>query len=277
MSPALTVVRYLQNGERLGVLQGHVVRDAGPAPPGGFVPSADAWRALRPDGPELPLEGLRLLPPLDPPAVICIGLNYRDHAAESGLPSPAAPLVFAKLVSSVTGPGDPIVVPAHENEPDFEAELALVLGQEARDLPPGRELDAVGGYTALNDVSGRSAQMGDGQWTRGKSFDTFCPLGPAIRSADGVDWDALSVVCEVSGERMQDGNTRDLIFAVPALLGYLSRQFTLLPGTVVATGTPAGVGFGRTPQRWLRDGDVVDVQVGELPPLRNPVVRAQAS
>jgi 2-keto-4-pentenoate hydratase/2-oxohepta-3-ene-1,7-dioic acid hydratase in catechol pathway len=238
------------------------------------VPSEAAWRSLRPDGPELPLEGLRLLPPLDPPAVICIGLNYRDHAVESGAPEPAAPLVFAKLVSSVTGPGDPIVVPPHENEPDFEAELALVVGREARDLPPGRELEAVGGYTALNDVSGRSAQMGDGQWTRGKSFDTFCPLGPAIRSADGVDWDALPVGCEVSGERMQDGNTRDLIFGVPALLGYLSRQFTLVPGTVVATGTPAGVGFGRTPQRWLRDGDVVDVQVGELLPLRNPVVRA---
>ncbi len=149
-----------------------------------------------------------------------------------------------------------------------------MIGREARDLPPGRELEAVGGYTALNDVSGRSAQMGDGQWTRGKSFDTFCPLGLAIRSADGVDWDALPVGCEVSGERMQDGNTRDLIFGVPALLGYLSRQFTLVPGTVVATGTPAGVGFGRTPQRWLRDGDVVDVKVGELPPLRNPVVRA---
>jgi 2-keto-4-pentenoate hydratase/2-oxohepta-3-ene-1,7-dioic acid hydratase in catechol pathway len=271
----MPVARYLDEDsrERLGLLGPEAIVDAGPAPPGGFVPTPDAWSALRPAGPARPRAEGRLLPPLDPRQIICIGLNYRDHAEESGQTPPEAPLVFAKLPSAVVGPEDAIVVPPEEDQPDWEAELALVIGTEARGATPERALNAIGGYTALNDVSGRRAQFGDGQWLRAKSFDTFAPLGPAIRSPAGVDWSRLTVQCNVSGERVQDARTDGLIFDVATLVAYLSRQFTLRPGDVIATGTPAGVGFGMRPQRWLEDGDVVEVLVGDLPPLRNPVIR----
>lgn len=268
------VARYLPNGSepRLGLVEGEGIVDAGPAPPGGFVPTPEAWASLRSLGPAQPLRDARLLPPLDPRQLICLGMNYRDHAEETGTPLPSAPLIFLKLVSAVIGPEDPIVVPAQEDNPDWEAELAVVIGTQARDLDPEEALAAVGGYTAFNDVSGRSAQIGDGQWARGKSFDTFAPLGPAIRSPDGVNWSGLRVSSVVSGEVMQDTTTEQLIFSVPTIVSYLSRQFTLRPGDVIATGTPAGVGIGRQPPRWLRNGDVVEVYVGDLPPLRNPVL-----
>jgi 2-keto-4-pentenoate hydratase/2-oxohepta-3-ene-1,7-dioic acid hydratase in catechol pathway len=269
------VARYLEDGaeERLGVVERDTLVDAGPAPVGGFVPTPEAWSALRPAGPGRPLTEVHLLPPLEPRQIVCIGLNYRDHATESRQALPEAPLVFAKLPSAVIGPGEPIVVPPQEDRPDWEAELALVIGTKGRDLAPERALDALGGYTAINDISGRSAQFADGQWVRGKSFDTFAPLGPAIRSPAGVDWSSLTVRCTVSGDVVQEARTDQLIFDVPGLVSYLSRQFTLRPGDVIATGTPAGVGFGMEPQRWLRDGDLVEVLVGDLPPLRNRVVR----
>lgn len=270
------VARYSVDGgePRLGVVEGERILDAGPAPAGGFVPTPAAWAALDPSaGASRPLADVRFLAPLAPRQIVCVGLNYRDHAAESGQAVPEAPLLFAKLPSAVIGPGEPIVVPAHEDQPDWEAELAVVLGAEARRVTPAEAGAVVGGYTAINDVSGRSAQLGDGQWTRGKSFDTFAPLGPAVHPAEGVDWSDLRVRCTVSGDVVQDATTAQMIFDVPTLVSYVSHQLTLRPGDVIATGTPAGVGFGMRPPRWLRAGDVVEVQVGDLPPLRNPVVR----
>lgn len=271
------VARYLDDAgeERLGILEGEDLVDAGPAPVGGFVPTAAAWAALEiePGRPRLALAEARLCPPLDPPQILCLGLNYRDHAAEASEEVPLAPLVFAKLPSAVIASGEEIVVPAHESQPDWEAELALVIGTEVRDVGPAESLAAIGGYTAINDVSGRLAQFADGQWLRGKSFDTFAPLGPAIHSPEGVDWADLRVTCDVSGSTYQDASTADLVHDVPNLLSYLSRQFRLRPGDVIATGTPAGVGLGLDPQRWLEDGDVVEVRVGAVGPLRNPVRR----
>ncbi|HEX3736160.1 MAG TPA: fumarylacetoacetate hydrolase family protein [Solirubrobacterales bacterium] len=271
----MQVARYRgADGEaRLALSEGEVLRDAGPAPVGGFVPTPAAWEALRPGRETVPLDGADLLAPLDPPKLICLGLNYRDHADESGESVPPAPLVFAKFPSAVIGHGETIVVPPQESQPDWEAELALVIGTAARDVDGEEALGAIGGYTAMNDVSGRQAQLGDGQWTRGKSFDTFAPLGPALCSTEGLDWAALRVTCKVSGELLQDATTAELVFGVPEIVSYLSHQFTLLPGDVIATGTPAGVGLGLTPQRWLQDGDVVEVEVGAVGPLRNRVAR----
>jgi 2-keto-4-pentenoate hydratase/2-oxohepta-3-ene-1,7-dioic acid hydratase in catechol pathway len=272
----MRAVRYAppSGGPRLGRLDSEVVVDAGPAGPGGFVPSAEAWAAIAAaDGPRHALADVRLLHPVEPGKIICIGLNYADHAAESGAALPPAPLIFAKLTSALVGPGDPIVVPPQETEPDWEAELALVIGTRAKDVDAAGALAAIGGYTGFNDVSGRKAQMGDGQWIRGKSFDTFAPMGPSVVSAAGVDWSDLAVRCTVSGKRYQDGTSSNLIFDVVEVVRYCAAQFTLDPGDVIATGTPAGVGFGLRPQVWLEDGDVVEVEIGDAGVLRNPVVR----
>ncbi len=273
----MRAVRYLSpSGEtRLGRLEpDEIVVDAGPSGPGGFVPTAAAWATVAAaDGTRHPRAGVRLLHPLQPGKLICIGLNYADHAAESGSAIPPAPLIFAKLTSAVIGPEEAIVVPAHESQPDWEAELALVIGAPAKDIDRAGALAIIGGYTGFNDVSGRQAQLGDGQWTRGKSFDTFGPLGPAVVATDGVDWSDLAVRCTVSGIRYQDGSSRNLIFDVGEVVRYCAAQFSLRPGDVIATGTPAGVGHGLRPQVWLEDGDVVEVEVGAAGILRNPVRR----
>ena len=259
---------------RIGALDGDTVRDAGPAGPEGFVPSVEAWRALAgAAGPVYPLSEIHLEAPVVPSKLVCIGLNYRDHAEETGQEIPTAPVVFAKFTSALIGPGATIVVPYDEPRTDYEAELALVIGTRVRRVTGAAALAAVGGITAFNDVSGREAQFGPGrQFTRGKSYDTFAPIGPCIASIDGLDLGALQVKCTVSGEVLQDSSTANLIFGVQKLIEFCSAAFTLEPGDVIATGTPPGVGDARTPPRYLQDGDVVEVEVEGVGILRNPCV-----
>jgi 2-keto-4-pentenoate hydratase/2-oxohepta-3-ene-1,7-dioic acid hydratase in catechol pathway len=263
------------NAPRIGVLDGETVRDAGQAGPQGFVPTDEAWRALRSseDGSEHRLDDVRVLPPVLPRQILAIGLNYRSHAAESELDVPSVPVVFAKLPSSVVGHGDDIVIPREETRPDFEGELAVVIGRTTYRATREDALAAIGGITVVHDVSGRRAQLETPlrQFTLGKSFDTFSPLGPCIASLDGVDLADVDVRTTVSGEVMQDASTRDLIFPVLDLVEYLSRGVTLQPGDVIATGTPGGVGDSRDPRRYLREGDVVEVSVSGVGTLRNAV------
>lgn len=219
----------------------------------------------------------RLHAPLHPPAILGIGLNYRAHAAEQGKEPPERPMMFMKNPASVCGPVDDIVVPRvcqEREQVDFECELAVVIGRACRDVPAERALDHVLGCTAANDVSARWWQKhaGGGQFCRGKSFDTFCPIGPCVVTLDELgDLGRLRVQTRVNGETMQDSNTSDLIFSVPQLIAFLSEGTTLVPGTLILTGTPGGVGFARTPPVWLRDGDVVEVEVEKIGVLRNRV------
>jgi 2,4-diketo-3-deoxy-L-fuconate hydrolase len=259
---------------RIGALDGDMVRDAGPAGVEGFVPSAAGWRVLdAASGPLQPLSELQLEAPVRPSKLICIGLNYRDHAEETGQEIPAAPVVFAKFTSALIGPGEAIVVPYDEPRTDYEAELALVIGTRVRRASGAAALAAVGGITAFNDVSGREAQFGPGkQFTRGKSYDTFAPIGPCIASVDGLDLGNLRVKTTLSGEVMQDSSTSNLIFGVQKLIEFCSAAFTLEPGDVIATGTPPGVGDARTPPRYLLDGDVCEIEVEGVGVLSNPCV-----
>ena len=217
---------------------------------------------------------VRLLAPIPrPPKIICIGLNYKDHAAESKLPTPEVPTVFCKFPTAAIGPGQPIVLPKNSAKPDYEAEMAFVIGKGGRHIPEARWREHVFGYTALNDVSARDFQMATSQWMIGKTFDTFAPFGPAIVSADEIeDPHALDISLILSGETMQRSNTRELIFGVPRLVAYLSSVFTLEPGDIIATGTPAGVGFARKPPRWLKPGDEAIVRIAGIGDLVNPVV-----
>jgi 2-keto-4-pentenoate hydratase/2-oxohepta-3-ene-1,7-dioic acid hydratase in catechol pathway len=215
----------------------------------------------------------RVLPPVRPPNVIAIGLNYRTHAAESGAELPQRPVIFLKATTSVIADGEPICLPAMApTQVDFEAELALVIGRAARDVPAERAMEYVFAFTCANDVTARDCQRRlDRQWARAKSFDTFCPLGPEMVTIDEFRAYDLPVRSRLNGEPMQDGNTGDLIFDIPTLVAYLSQCFTLLPGTVVLTGTPAGVGFARTPPVFLKAGDTVQVEIEGVGTLSNPV------
>ena len=219
----------------------------------------------------------RLLAPVVPSSVLCIGLNYRRHAAESGVAVPDHPVLFMKMPSAVQRPGGPIVLPRalRSDEVDYECELAVVIGRRCRNVSREQALDYVLGYTCGNDVSARDWQMqwGGGQWCRGKTFDTFCPLGPALVTADEVpDPNALRIKTVVNGETLQDWNTNDMIFDVPELIAFLSGSSTLEPGTVIMTGTPHGVGAARTPPRFLQPGDTVTVEIEKIGALTNPVV-----
>jgi len=208
-----------------------------------------------------------------PPKIVCIGLNYRDHAAESNLSIPETPTVFAKFQTAVTGHRHPIVLPKNSVKPDYEAEFAVVIGPGGRHIPEDRWREHVFGYTIANDVSARDFQMATTQWMIGKTFDTFAPIGPAIVTADEIaDPHNLAISLTISGEVLQSSNTRHLIFGVPKLIAYLSSVFTLEPGDIISTGTPAGVGFARKPPRWLKPGDEVVVRVEGLGELVNPVV-----
>jgi 2-keto-4-pentenoate hydratase/2-oxohepta-3-ene-1,7-dioic acid hydratase in catechol pathway len=212
-----------------------------------------------------------------PPKIICIGLNYREHARETKMEIPQVPTMFAKFATSVIGCGEPIVLPRNSTKPDYEAELAFVIGRHGRHIPAEKWQDYVFGYTNFNDVSARDFQMRTSQWMIGKTFDTFAPMGPAIVTADEVpDPHALDIGATINGEVLQHSNTNDLIFKIPELIAYLSSVFTLEPGDIVATGTPSGVGFARTPPRWLAPGDEVVVRVEGLGDLRNPVVAEAA-
>ena len=232
------------------------------------------WLRYPPPGEVAPAREAKMLAPLArPPKIVCIGLNYRAHALEAKMEIPEVPTIFSKFSSAVTGSGEAIVLPKNSSKPDYEAEMAFVIGKRGRHVPAEQWREYVFGYTNFNDVSARDFQMRTSQWTIGKTFDTFAPMGPAIVTADEVaDPHRLSIRTRINGEVLQDSNTSDLIFKIPDLIAYLSSVFTLEPGDVVATGTPSGVGFSHHPPRWLKPGDECVVSVEGLGELRNPVV-----
>lgn len=207
-----------------------------------------------------------------PGKIICIGLNYRDHAAESGMDIPKSPVIFSKFSSCAIGPNEPIVIPQGSTQSDYEAELAFIIGHYARNVSRDNALDHVFGYTNFNDVSARDFQFADGQWQRGKSCETFAPMGEYIVTTDEIaDPQNLSIQLRLNGQMMQDSNTCQMIFGVAELVEFLSRHITLEPGDVVATGTPPGVGFARKPPVYLKGGDTVEVEIEGLGVLFNPV------
>jgi 2-keto-4-pentenoate hydratase/2-oxohepta-3-ene-1,7-dioic acid hydratase in catechol pathway len=220
-----------------------------------------------------PLDKVRLHAPLpNPPRVFAIGLNYRDHAKESGMELPTTPVVFFKMATSVIGPGDTILLPKNSTQPDYEAEFAFVIGKGGYRIPASAWRNHVFGYTNVNDVSARDVQFASTQWNLSKSFPTFCPLGPAIVTADEIaDPHALDISLSIDGETLQHSNTRELVFRIPELIEYISSITPLLPGDIISTGTPPGVGLGRTPKRWLKHGETVTVTIEGLGSLTNPV------
>ncbi len=219
-----------------------------------------------------PEEEVRIAAPFTPRSIICVGLNYKDHAAEGGVKVPERPVLFAKLPSSVIGPGEPIILPPETNEVDYEAELAVVIGRRCKGVAADQALDYVAGYTSLNDVSARDFQRGDGQWVRAKSQDTFCPFGPYLVTRDEIcDPQRLAIRCLVNGRALQSSNTNKMIFSVAEIIAFTSRGITLEPGDIISTGTPHGVGFARKPPVFLRDGDEVVVEVEKVGRLANPV------
>ncbi len=231
-----------------------------------------------PAGTPVPLTSVRLHAPLaNPPRIFAIGLNYRDHARESGMAVPTTPVVFFKLPTAIIGPGENIVLPKNSTEPDYEAEFAFVIGTGGYRIPASEWREHVYGYTIINDVSARDVQFASSQWSLSKSFPTFCPLGPAIVTADEIpDPHELNIQLSIDGVLHQSSNTRELIFKIPELVEYLSSITPLLPGDIVSTGTPYGVGLGRTPKRWLEPGETVTIAIDGLGVLTNPVVAEQA-
>ena len=222
----------------------------------------------------------RLLAPIEPRAILCIGLNYRKHAAETNAPLPEFPVLFVKNPAAVQHPGSPIQLPRwlRSDKVDYECELAIVIGKAAKNVPRAHAFDYVLGYTCANDVSGRDWQKegGGSQWCRGKSFDTFCPLGPCIVTTDEIaNPNALRISTRVGDEILQDSSTADMIFDVPSLVEFLSASTTLLPGTVILTGTPQGVGMARTPPRFLQPGEKVTIEIEKIGALTNPVVEEE--
>ena len=251
-----------------------------------------AWAALQPDGSVRAVTGDifgdfrvtdqvvpagKLLAPLPPAAILCIGLNYAKHAAEGGKPPPERPVLFMKNPGSVQNPGDPIEIPTRQPSTmvDYECELAVVIGRRCKNVSRAGAMDYVLGYTCANDVSARDWQrsLGGGQWCHAKSFDTFCPLGPVLVTKDEIpEPNNLRIKTVLNGQVMQDCSTSDMIFDVPTLIEFLSSSKTLLPGTVILTGTPSGVGFARTPPVWLKAGDTVSIEIEKIGTLTNPVV-----
>ena len=209
----------------------------------------------------------------EPRKIICIGLNYRDHAEESGMAIPALPIIFSKFSTCVIGSGDAIRIPRGSTQVDYEAELAVVIGRTAKNVAAADAMDHVFGYTNFNDVSARDFQFTDGQWQRGKSCDTFAPIGPFVATVDEIsDPHQLNIRFRLNGETLQDSNTCQLIFKIPELIEFLSSSITLEPGDVIATGTPPGVGFARKPPIFMKPGDVAEVEIDGLGTLSNPVV-----
>ena len=205
--------------------------------------------------------------------IICLGLNYYDHSQESGFQAPEQPLLFNKAPNALSGPHDPILLPRSSGQVDWEVELAVVIGKEGKRIGEDDAYDYIAGYSIMNDVSGREAQFGDGQWFRGKSFDTFAPMGPALVTTDEIpDPHALTVEALVDGVSMQTGRTADMIFKIPEILAYVSQDITLMPGDIISTGTPSGVGIFRDPPVTLEEGNVVVCRIDQIGELRNEVV-----
>jgi 2-keto-4-pentenoate hydratase/2-oxohepta-3-ene-1,7-dioic acid hydratase in catechol pathway len=257
-----------------------------------LTPTGPAHAALQPDGSAREIAGDiygsprvtdkvvapgKLLAPIVPTQILCIGLNYRHHAAESGAKVPERPILFVKGINTLQNPGDPIEIPTRlaSLEVDYECELAVVIGKPCKNVTRERALDHVLGYTCANDVSARDHQikLGGGQWCRGKFFDTFAPLGPCLVTTEDIpNPNALKIATILNGERVQDWTTSDMIFDVPAIIAYLSGSTTLVPGTVILTGTPHGVGMARKPPLWLKAGDSVSIEIEKIGTLTNPVV-----
>jgi 2-keto-4-pentenoate hydratase/2-oxohepta-3-ene-1,7-dioic acid hydratase in catechol pathway len=235
---------------------------------------AEAFAAALANESKHALRSVKLLAPIPRPRkLICVGLNYRDHAAETGSPIPDVPTIFNKFATAVIGPGDDIVLPKVSKSPDYEAEFAFVIGTGGRHIAAADWQKHIFGYTLINDVSARDYQRATTQWLMGKTFDTFAPMGPWIVTADEIaDPHSLDIQLEIDGEILQNSNTRELIFKIPDLIAFLSSVFTLEPGDIVSTGTPAGVGVARKPPRFLRPGEEVTVRIPGIGELVNPVV-----
>lgn len=245
-----------------------------------IVLKGDLEHGFQPTGETV--EGGELLAPVAPTAILCIGLNYRRHAAEGNMPIPERPVLFSKGLNTLQHPGQPIRIPvaAASTEVDYECELAVVIGKPCLNATRENALSFVAGYTCVNDVSARDWQLkwGGGQWTRGKSFDTFSPLGPALVTPDSLpDPNKLRIRTILNGVVVQDWNTDDMIFDVRSIIAFLSQSTTLLPGTVILTGTPHGVGMARKPPLWLKEGDVVTIDIESIGELTNPVALEQIS
>jgi 2-keto-4-pentenoate hydratase/2-oxohepta-3-ene-1,7-dioic acid hydratase in catechol pathway len=261
----MRIARFKTTGNKTawGIVQNDVVSEI----------SGDIFSRWKKTDKSFPLAAVTLLAPLQPLNLIAIGRNYLEHAREGGAAAPAAPLIFLKATTAVTDPGAPIrlpkIAPTHV---DYEAELAVIIGRSAKDVPEDKALEFVLGYTCANDVSARDCQNHDAQWARAKSFDTFAPLGPWIETE--FDPRNRNIALRLNGRLMQSANTSQMIFSVPHLISYLSRCMTLAPKTVILTGTPAGCGFARTPPVWLRPGDEVAVEIEGLGNLRNKVEQA---
>lgn len=272
----MRVVTYAsQQGPRAGLLAGNRIVDAWDAIGGEGATVRELLEAGRLgelegiDGEGVALADTKLLAPVpDPDKIIGIGLNYKAHAAEAGLEPPPSPTFFAKFRNSLRGDGDTVTLPAASAKVDYEAEVAFVVGRRAKDVVEADALDYIAGYTLLNDLSARDLQFATPQWMPGKVFDGSAPCGPALVTSDEAGpHDAISIALELNGERMQESSTADLVFSIPALLAHLSMLMTLVPGDIVATGTPAGVGGAREPHVWLRAGDravVISDQLGQL-------------
>lgn len=255
----MRIVRFADRGRtRFGILRNEVVESLSASPLASFSRGED----FKPDGQTYPLKSLKLLAPVEPSKIICLGLNYRPHIAESHSEPPKNPLIFLKPPSAVVGPDQPIVLPRSWQKVDYEAELAVVIGKTAKYVSENDSLDYVFGYTCFNDVSERVYQRSDGQWTRAKGFDTFAPIGPWIETA--LKPDNLKVEGYLNGELRQSDSSASLIFGIPTLISFISAVMTLLPGDVIATGTPAGVGA-------VKAGDVVEIKIEGIGTLRNPV------
>ena len=257
-----------------------------------LTPAGPAYASILPDGSARAIEGDifgmhrvtdqhvaagQFLAPVVPTAILCIGLNYRQHAAETKGPIPKWPVLFMKNPGAATGPGVAIELPQHlpSSRVDYEGELAVVIGRRCKNVTKAEALSYVLGYTCANDVSARDWQrdFGGSQWCRGKSFDTFCPLGPVLVTPDEItNPNALRIKTILNGQTMQDSSTEDMIFDVPTLIEFLSGSTTLLPGTVILTGTPQGVGMARTPPIWLQPGDTVSIEIERIGTLTNPVI-----
>jgi 2-keto-4-pentenoate hydratase/2-oxohepta-3-ene-1,7-dioic acid hydratase in catechol pathway len=277
----MRIVSFRRNGKiSYGLLEGGEIADLPGLDP--QLPPAlnDALPALRGYAPPaatrktVSLSDVTLLPVIpSPQKIICIGVNYADHAAETGQAPPPYPTVFAKFANTLAASGDPIVLPSASAMPDYEGELAVVIGRPGRQITEQDALDYVAGYTAFNDVSARDFQGHTSQWTMGKSPDTFGPLGLALLTADEIpDPQKLELRTTVNGEVLQQASTADMMFTVRQLIAYLSQTMTLLPGDVIATGTPSGIGAARTPPRFLRPGDTVVISIDGVTELANPVV-----
>jgi 2-keto-4-pentenoate hydratase/2-oxohepta-3-ene-1,7-dioic acid hydratase in catechol pathway len=284
----MLIARYRDGADvRIGVVEGPAVRPIDLAAMslsedvariGVAALAGSGWRETDPLplGDAQPLASVRLLAPVPhPEKIICVGLNYALHAAESNTTLPSFPEIFAKLPNAIQDPDGPIVLPGSDPAIDYECELVVVVGSAARRLPRESALAAVAGYTVGNDVSARTLQLRGSQWVTGKSPDTFCPIGPWMATAAEIgDPQSLAISTTIAGETLQHATTAQMIFTVADLMVYVSALITLRPGDLILTGTPAGVGHTRQPPRYLREGDVVEITVERIGTLRNPVVAA---